>query len=178
MFKRLSKASALRQELDGDEEGAISLETAIDENSDSDLADDANSDSDDTESDESDADDTEYTVKQAIKSPIYMDDEVSQKVALFRCVACPLMTLKNEKSIEVHLSSKNHRRRFSRFVAFAQAEKEREGEKVMQIDARTLVDLLEDQRRQSEPAPKSTGKVSPYGANVSANNRMQTMCRG
>ncbi|WFD22475.1 hypothetical protein MEQU1_001147 [Malassezia equina] len=167
MFKRLSKASALREELeDVEDENAVSLATVIDENSDSDPAYDSSSDSGESEeaSDESDADDTEFSVKQAMQSPIYIDDEAVEKVPIFRCVACPLVTLKNEKSIDVHLESKNHKRRFTRFVTFAQAEVEREGDRVMHLDPRTLVDLLEDQRRESELAKKDTGK--PNGVQV------------
>lgn len=185
MFKRLSKANALRQELDDSgDEGVVSLTTVIDENSDSDPADDSNNDLDESEedesekSDESDADDTEFSVKQAMKSPIYIDDEMSSKIEIFRCVACPLVTLKNEKSIDVHLESKNHKRRFSRFIAFAESEVEREGKKVMQLDPRTLVDLLEDQRRESEKTEKNTGKVSGCGANISESNPMRAMYRG
>jgi len=171
MFKRLSKATALREELDdGEDENAVSLVAAIDENSDSDPADDSSSVSDESDDDESDADVTDFSVKQAMKSPIYIDNEVSSKYEIFRCVACPLVTLKNDKSIDVHLDSKNHKRRFARFVAFVEAEAEHEGEKVMQLDPRTLVDLLEDLRHQSEPVQKSAEKVSVSYANNSENN--------
>lgn len=121
MFKRLSKARALQEELGDqvDESEPVTLETALDEDSASDSEDDSEEDSesdqdeeDDVENQDSDADedvaseDGHFTVQQALQSPIYLDTETPVRAQIFRCVACPIVTLKNEKSIEVHLDSK------------------------------------------------------------------------
>ncbi|KAL4402421.1 hypothetical protein ACI68E_000186 [Malassezia pachydermatis] len=166
MFKRLNKASALRAQLDEEEEddAPVSLEAALDEDSasDSDLQDsdedEDDSDDDDDDEDEEESEDGAFTVAQALQSPIYVDDESNSHVQLFRCVACPIVHLKNEKSIEVHLESKNHKRRYARFVAFAESEKKKEGNKVLYIDPRTLIDLLEDERAKAMQATASASK--------------------
>lgn len=164
MFKRLSKAHAVQDEA-SDVDEHVMLDTVMDEDSHSESE--SNSDDDDIQSDESDDGDSKegsegLTVVHAMESPIYMDDEVS-KLQHFRCVSCPIVILKNDKSVDVHLESKNHKRRHARFVAFAKAEVEREGEHVLDVDPRTLVDLLEDQRaheaREAEAGP--TPKPKP-----------------
>lgn len=122
MFKRLSKAAALRDEFGDDETlGPVTLDTVIDENSGSEEEDEEEDDDsdeqDDDEEDESDedvegdADDNEeedeageLTVASALKSPIYVDPDT--KATVFRCIACPIVMLKNDKSIDVHLESK------------------------------------------------------------------------
>ena len=143
MFKRLSKASAHREQVDNDEE-YVPLDAALDDDSQSE---DEQADSEEEDdSDEEEEDETALTVAHAMESPIYMDDELPGTQYRFRCVACPIVLLKSERSIDVHLESKNHKRRHARFVAFAKMEMEREGAHVMRIDPRTLVDLLEDQR--------------------------------
>ena len=109
-------------------------------------------DDDDLEEDDEDDEDEEgdeFTVAHAIENPIYIDDEAPGSVIQFRCVSCPILILKNNKSMDVHLESKNHKRRHARFIAFAKEEMEREGDRVLHIDPRTLVDLLEDQRAQT-----------------------------
>lgn len=143
MFKRLSRASVLREQVDDDEEH-VTLDAALDDDSYSEDERDDSEEGDD--SDDEEEDETALTVAHAIESPIYMDDEVPGTQYRFRCVACPIVLLKSDKSIDVHLESKNHKRRHARFVAFAKSEMEREGAHVMRIDPRTLVDLLEDQR--------------------------------
>lgn len=177
MFKRLSKANALREQ-GGEDQEHVSLDAAIDHDSPSeeegmDEAEDRESaeDDEDAESDENDSDDSdtyvesvegeedddddedeegdEFTVAHAIENPIYIDDEAPGSVIQFRCVSCPILILKNNKSMDVHLESKNHKRRHARFIAFAKEEMEREGDRVLHIDPRTLVDLLEDQRAQT-----------------------------
>jgi hypothetical protein len=100
MFKRLSKA----RDLADDEAEPVSLEAALDDDSESE-EDVGNSEDDEDDDDEDDSDDI-FTVAQALESPIYLDDEAPGKQQIFRCVACPLMTLKTEKSIEVHVDSK------------------------------------------------------------------------
>lgn len=167
MFKRLSKARALQEQLEDqvDESEPVTLEAALDEDSASES--DVGSDDDDDESDEDvededveDEDEQEkFTVRQALKSPIYLDDEAQVRAQIFRCVACPLVQLRNEKSIEVHQDSKvrlcliqAHKRRYARFIQFAESESRREGERVMQLDPRSLADLLEDERRAEEKA--------------------------
>ena len=144
MFKRLSKASAHREQVDNDEE-YVPLDAALDDDSQSE-EEQADSEEEEDDSDEDEEDETALTVAHAMESPIYMDDEQPESPYRFRCVACPIVLLKSEKSIDVHLESKNHKRRHARFVAFAKTEMEREGAHVMRIDPRTLVDLLEDQR--------------------------------
>lgn len=53
-----------------------------------------------------------------------------------------------------------HKRRYTRFVQFAEAEKEREGDRVLLLDPRVLVDLLEDERRKEEKAAEAkVGRV-------------------
>ncbi|WFC95335.1 hypothetical protein MBRA1_001982 [Malassezia brasiliensis] len=147
MFKRLNRARALRDELEDqvDESEPVTLEAALDEDSASDS--DVGSDSDDDEDDENDEEESEddvdedkFTVTQALESPVYLDDEAN---------------LRSEKAIEVHLDSKAHKRRYTRFVRFAEAEKEREGDRVLLLDPRVLVDLLEDERRKEEKAAEA-----------------------
>lgn len=106
MFKRLNRARALRDELEDqvDESEPVTLEAALDEDSASDS--DVGSDSDDEEDDEDDADEDKFTVKQALESPVYVDDEANVRATIFRCVSCPLAQLRSEKAIEVHLDSK------------------------------------------------------------------------
>ena len=144
MFKRLSKASAHREQVDNGEE-YVPLDAALDDDSQSE-DEQADSEEEEDDSDEEEEDETALTVAHAMESPICMDDELPGTQYRFRCVACPIVLLKSERSIDVHLESKNHKRRHARFVAFAKMEMEREGAHVMRIDPRTLVDLLEDQR--------------------------------
>lgn len=118
MFKRLSRATAVRDDVDGADDvlgGPVSLETVLDENSASeDDSDDSESGGAESGSDDDDDDaaahapdeDGALTVAMALQSPIYVDDDQSSKVVIYRCVVCPTMTLKTEKSIDVHLASK------------------------------------------------------------------------
>lgn len=120
MFKRLSKAQALREELgeETEETGPVTIETALDEESASEeeFSDDDDDDNDDDEEDEEGDDDEEdegdvqFTVRDALESPIYLDDEAPGRAEIFRCVACPIVMLKNDKAIEVHAESKVRRR--------------------------------------------------------------------
>lgn len=57
--------------------------------------------------------------------------------------------------------TQNHKRRFHRFVEFAHAEAEREGDRVMALDPRTLADLLEDERRAEEKKAPAKRKEPP-----------------
>ena len=63
--------------------------------------------------------------------------------------------------------TQNHKRRFHRFVEFAHAESEREGDRVMALDPRTLVDLLEDERRAEEKKSPAKRKEPPSTEHVS-----------
>lgn len=178
MFKRLSKAAALRDEFGDDETlGPVTLDTVIDENSGSEEEDEEDDDDSDEQDDdeedegeddvEGDADDNEedeageLTVASALKSPIYVDPDT--KATVFRCIACPIVTLKNDKSIDVHLESKvrpcrrrtrltiqGHKRRHARFVSFVHSEAEKEGDRTFEADPRTLVDVLEDERAREQ----------------------------
>lgn len=113
MFKRLNRARALRDELEDqvDESEPVTLEAALDEDSASDSDVESDSDEDDDEDDddegsEDDVDEDKFTVKQALESPVFLDDEANVRANIFRCVACPLAQLRSEKAIEVHLDSK------------------------------------------------------------------------
>ena len=112
MFKRLSKASAHREQVDNDEE-YVPLDAALDDDSQSE-DEQADSEEEEDDSDEEEEDETALTVAHAMESPIYMDDEQPESPYRFRCVACPIVLLKSEKSIDVHLESKNHKRRHAR----------------------------------------------------------------
>ncbi|WFD06315.1 hypothetical protein MVES1_001660 [Malassezia vespertilionis] len=158
MFKRLSKAQGVKEDLSSDEEyGTVSVDNILDEDSGSDSESDVESGTDDGEDEEDEDEDEEnededeedtgapFTVKQALKSPIYADPDTLPRTLLqYRCVACPIIQLKNEKSIEVHLESK-----------FVDMECEKEGDRVLHIDPRTLVALLEDIRAANAQTPKT-----------------------
>ena len=73
MFKRLSKASAHREQVDNDEE-YVPLDAALDDDSQSE-EEQADSEEEEDDSDEEEEDETALTVAHAMESPIYMDDE-------------------------------------------------------------------------------------------------------
>ncbi|WFD30764.1 hypothetical protein MSPP1_001788 [Malassezia sp. CBS 17886] len=167
MFKRLTKAKALQERHEGEDPVALDVALADESDSEEESSGDEDEEESDAEQDRHVADeddesavdeedgaaDAAVSVTEAISDPIYVDqsDEAGAP-ELFRCVACPAATLKTEKSAEVHLASKGHKRRQTRFIAFVEAEASREGEHVLHLDPRTLVDLLDDERSEKARA--------------------------
>lgn len=171
MFKRLSKASELRElaeEVGDTDTFAIDKVLAEESGSEGDDSDDDDSDSDGddddedkdededesedegSEDDEEDAVDeaTELNVRNALEAPIHIDPEA--RTQIFRCVVCPIVTLKNDAAVDVHLASKTHRRRHARFAAFVANEAATEGEGIYELDPRTVVAYMEDKRVEEE----------------------------
>ncbi|WFD43825.1 hypothetical protein MPSI1_002490 [Malassezia psittaci] len=195
MFKRLSRAQARTGDSadEIDEGDTVTLEAALDEDSESESGSESESEIENESSSEQDTDSEqgshsgeeevgdeqgEFTVKQALQSPIYLDDEAPGRAQIFRCVACPAIQLRNEKGIEVHQESKAHLRRYSRFIEFAEAEFRREGERVYNLDPRILADLLEEERKaaqktQEKPDKKQLPKPKPASHTSRAERRKQ-----
>lgn len=68
----------------------------------------------------------------------------------------------------------NHKRRQSRFEKFVHAEMQREGDRVLHVDPRTVVDLLEDQRAAEANAETGDKVRRKRPTNASASTRMTT----
>ncbi|WFC99789.1 hypothetical protein MYAM1_002534 [Malassezia yamatoensis] len=171
MFKRLSRAHARKGDLvdETDDGDAVTLQAALDEDSGSETESESGSESSSEQEADSEQDSHsgeedvgneqgEFTVKQALQSPIYLDDEAVGRAQIFRCAACPAIQLRNEKGIEVHQESKAHLRRYSRFIEFAEAEFQREGERVYNLDPRILADLLEEERKAAQKTQEKSSE--------------------
>ncbi|PKI84623.1 hypothetical protein MVES_001561 [Malassezia vespertilionis] len=123
MFKRLSKAQGVKEDLSSDEEyGTVSVDNILDEDSGSDSESDVESGTDDGEDEEDEDEDEENE-----------DEDEEDTGAPFT----------------------NHLRRYTRFVKFVDMECEKEGDRVLHIDPRTLVALLEDIRAANAQTPKT-----------------------